>query len=277
MKNIKYLLIIGVIISACDEIIQLDQGQLDNKVVIDALLTNDPAVQYIRLTRNVSFYQEGGVPAITNANVTITDDQGNVHNFIPYAGNNSDSAGYYLASVPFAGEIGHSYTLDVVVDGVNYSATDEMSRVLTIDSLSTRKDPDPSQQDKDKGKLYQALLYTKEPQDTQDYYYFEFLKNDTIQNEDQTDIFVADDAVLSGQVNGLEFPYNYTLEDSVTIRIYSLSRPVYVYFSQLVNVLGNDGGMFSPPPGNPQNNISNGALGIFQVSALAQASIVITE
>jgi len=60
-----------------------------------------------------------------------------------------------------------------------------------------------------------------------------------------------------------------------TVELYSLTRVQYIYFSDLANILNNDGGMFSPPPANPRSNLSGGALGLFQVSSVSRASILI--
>ena len=45
--------------------------------------------------------------------------------------------------------------------------------------------------------------------------------------------------------------------------------------SVAVSKANNDGGMFNPPPGNPDNNISNGALGIFVVAPVVSEEVII--
>ena len=57
--------------------------------------------------------------------------------------------------------------------------------------------------------------------------------------------------------------------------MYSLIREAFTFYSNLSRLLSSDGGMFEPPPANPQNNLSNGALGYFQVSALEAKQIEI--
>lgn len=58
--------------------------------------------------------------------------------------------------------------------------------------------------------------------------------------------------------------------------MFSLTRKAFIFYSDLSNLLNNDGGMFSPPPANPRNNLSNGALGYFQVSAMDFEEMVVT-
>jgi len=268
--------ILALIMVSCDEVIRLDPGQTDQKIIIDALLTDDPALNYVRITRNVDFYYRGDVPGVDGATISVTDDLGNFIDYAPYVSSDPDSTGYYFPSIPFVGQVDRIYTLEVTIGGITYTASDQMFSNFELDSLSVRKDPDPSMDDINDNLLYQALFFGNEPQDTKDYYYFEFFANDSLQRDD-TQVFISDDTFLAGQISGLEFPYNYALGDTAKIRVFSVSRGVYFYFADLANILGNDGGMFSPPPANPASNFDNGALGVFQVSSVREASILIEE
>jgi hypothetical protein len=57
--------------------------------------------------------------------------------------------------------------------------------------------------------------------------------------------------------------------------MYSVRRNGYLFYNDLNAILNSDGGMFSPPPANPRSNITGGALGFFQVSAMTSASIAV--
>ena len=59
------------------------------------------------------------------------------------------------------------------------------------------------------------------------------------------------------------------------IAAYLVQEEEDLSLTDLGNILNSDGGMFSPPPANPRSNISGGALGLFQVSGLNRASILI--
>ena len=71
--------------------------------------------------------------------------------------------------------------------------------------------------------------------------------------------------------------YGAECGDKATIEAYSLSRTGYVFYDDLQKLLNNDGGMFNQPPANSRTNLSNGALGFFQASAINSASIVVEE
>jgi hypothetical protein len=271
-----YTLIMMIVTLSCDEVIQLDPEQTDQKIVIEALVTDDPDLNYVRITSNVDFYYQGKIPGISGASILVLDEIGNVYDFVEYDTPNPDSSGYYFPQLAFTGIINNTYTLDVTLNGITYSATEPMLPNFELDSLSVRKDPDPGQDDIEDNLLYNVLFYGFEPQETKDYYYFEFFANDELLRND-ADVFISDDIFLAGKISGLEFPFNYALGDSATIRVFSISRKVYLFYSELASVLGNDGGMFSPPPANPLTNLSNGALGVFQVSSVKKKSIRVIE
>jgi hypothetical protein len=63
--------------------------------------------------------------------------------------------------------------------------------------------------------------------------------------------------------------------------MYTINQEMYQYYLELITLLYNDGGLFSPPPQNPVSNIRNLSkpdqppLGYFQVASLTSDTIVI--
>src|SRR5689334_9497128 len=113
MKNIYIVIAALVLLSSCEVPITLDLKQTPSKVVIEALVTDKPGKQYVKVTRSNSFYDDGVIPNITDAQVMVKDDLGNEFPFDAA----SDSAGYYFPQQnDFAGEIGRIYYLTVTVD-----------------------------------------------------------------------------------------------------------------------------------------------------------------
>lgn len=262
-----------MIATSCLEPFEINSEEVESKIVIEALITDQVQNHYVKIGRTIDFNQGGKTPSIENALVKVTVDDGSVINYFHNPGQHADSSGYYLSDVEFGGQIGKTYALEVDFEGVVYSASEEMLPIMAIDSLSYRLELDP-----DKGNTvdyYEVLMYSKEPQEREDFYLFEFFQNGALLNENNEDVFVADDQALAEEINGLEFPFEYVLGDTAKINIYSLTRQSYLFYFDLVNVLQNDGGMFSPPAANPRTNLSNGALGLFQVSAVVSDELIV--
>lgn len=273
MKKAIIYILAALFFLSCEETIELDLNQVDLKYVIDGLVTNELKQHKITLTKSVEFYEGGETPGVTNATVLVSDNNGNSWNFV----HNNQIPGEYLSEEPFKGEVGNTYSLEVIVDGKTFTAQDELIRVTPIDSITWRMNEDEFEDPEDEGEFYEILIYTKEPQETEDYYFFRFYQNDTIMNYDNTEIFFADDVLIGESIDGIVGPEFYRIGDRAKFEMYSISREAFVYYSDLYTVLTNDGGMFGPVPANPRTNIEGGAVGLFQVSAIESAEIIIGE
>lgn len=276
MRLIIYISLLGALLSSCDEPTQLDVKQTPSRIVIEGLVTDRPGLQYVKISRSVGFYTSGRSPRVENASVQVSDDEGGEFHFINNPHNHPDSAGFYVPETAFAGEIGKTYTLRVDVDGETYEGSDALMRVIDIDSLAFRENENQKEDPKEEGKFYEVLMYAHEPQDEDNYYLFKFFRNDSLKLYNPTDIYYSDDNLLAGSINGVSSPVYFGREDKARIEVYSLTRRGYVFYNDLSTILNNDGGgMFGPVPASPRSNLSNGALGFFQVSAVQDSETVI--
>ena len=71
--------------------------------------------------------------------------------------------------------------------------------------------------------------------------------------------------------------HNYMLGDLAYIRMNSLSDQSYNYYKFLLEQFQQDGGAYKPSPASPPTNISNGGLGFFRASAVAEAEAIVGE
>ena len=277
--TIKFKLLIfllsGLIFQSCEKTILLDLDQAPSSIVIEGTLTNENRIHKIKLSRSLDFYQSGAAPRVTDATVYISDDLGNRFDFLHNPEGLSELNGTYFSEVEFAGVIGRTYTLHITSGNESYTAADELLRVTTIDSLSYRLFESNFFLPLPAGKEYEVLVYAKEPQETKDYYFFKFYRNDSLIYASSTDIYFADDLLLGENIDGLASPILYAKGDVARVEMYSLTRNGYLFYNDLFNLLNNDGGMFGSPPVNPRTNLSNNAMGFFQVSAVEKESISI--
>src|SRR5690606_40354016 len=117
---------------------------------------------------------------------------------------------------------------------------------------------------------YYIKVYGEIPFEDDNYYRIRIIENDTLK-DGQDDYLLFDDTFgLKFFDQGLELNYDFSAGDTVDLELYRLNQKPYTYFVQLVNLFYSDGGLFSPPPQNPDTNIEvvNGhvdVLGYFSV------------
>jgi hypothetical protein len=264
-----------VLLSSCEKTIELDIDQTPQNVVIEGYVTDIADHNFVRLSKTNDFYAGGQTPRITDATVMVEDSDGNIFNFIHYSGLNADSAGMYFPETPFAGVIGKTYKLTVVTGGVTYTAEDELLRLVPMDKLEYRVNEEEREDPEDEGYFYEVLLFVQEPKDTKDYYLFKCFRNDTLKYANENDIYFSDDELIGENIEGVPLPLLYAQNDLAGVEVYSLTRAAFIYYRDLQKLLTNDGGLFGTPPANPRTNISGGALGFFQVSAIQEGEILI--
>ncbi|MFT7161857.1 MAG: hypothetical protein ACI9GZ_003044 [Bacteroidia bacterium] len=279
MKNTrKYILLLMIgLVYSCEETINIDVLSLPANIVIEGLITNTNEYNYIKLTKSRDFYSSGEAEVITNAVVKVTDDLGNQFNYLHNPGNDPELRGVYFPATPYLGVIDRSYTMSVVVNGEEYSATETLQPVTAIDSLTVFFNQDEFDDPEDEGRYFEVLFYAEEPQDRIDYYLFKFYRNGELLKDNDTDIYFADDKLLSGRIDDLPTAGYFAEEDEVKVEMYSMPRSGFIFYNDLSTLLNNDGGLFTPPPANPRSNISNGALGYFHVGAMANKTITIID
>ena len=271
MKHIFALALLSLAFFSCEKTITLDLDQTEPVVVIEALLTDQPGRQFVKLSRTIGFNDQGTTPGISEAEVHISGPEGTVYQF------QESEVGYYLPVDDFKGHVGEEYTLTIKADGQTYTATETMYYVPPFDSLSSRIDLDEQLDPEDEGYFYEVLFYIKEPKETKDYYLVKFLRNDTIQNWNGDGVFYTNDEFLNDEINALPAPIYYAHGDIATVEMYSISRDGYIYFLDLESNINSDGGMFEGTPSNIRTNIEGGAVGYFQVSSLTTSTIEVLD
>lgn len=276
MQSYLKIFFIGFLVSACEETTELDLRQTPAKIVIEGLVTDKPGYQSVKVSRSTHFYGSGRTPRVTNAVVTVSDDAGQTFAFIHNPSGHPDSLGIYLPEAGFAGEVGRTYTLSVEVDGEEYKGSDQLLSVIPIDSLEFRINEDEREDPKEAGKYYELLVYAREPQEEKNFYLFKYYRNDSLIFYSDTDIYYSDDVVLGENIDGVPSPVYYGPEDSARLEVYSLTRQGFIFYNDLYTILNNDGGgMFGPIPASPRSNLTNGALGFFQVSAIEEKETLV--
>ncbi len=284
MKYLKPTILFSIIITlfACQELIDLDLDQSEPRVVIEGKITNQPGPHKIKVSRTINYYDTAAIPPLSNAIVSLLDESQNLIEQFTYFAEDST----FRSSENWAGEAGQTYIVNVEADGDTYQAKGKILENATLDSLYYLSSETLKALGQnvlgDEG--YYLFANGAINGEGIQYYRLQIILNDTLQNS-RGDIA---NSVLSSELFGREFvglpiPGTFQAKDTIQLSLSSLNEDIYQYYIEFINLMFNDGGVFSPPPVNPTNNIVNQttpdkfALGFIQFSAELRETIIISE
>lgn len=245
------------ILSSCEEVINADLSRADPVVVIEGSISDQSEVQTIRVSKTIAFDQPNAFNGIKDARVTVYSSNNQTVTFT------ASSDGVYR-SQRFRGLSGIKYILEVVTGGKTYKASSIMPFAVKPDSIAFKKLSIFGN-----SRVYPAVYY-KDPARIQNQYRYIIKINGLLIGGQ-----VSDDRFSDGNATSdlLTFDGDGVVSgDKVDIEIQGIDRNVFKYYFAISQVGGNGG----PPvaPSNPDNNLDNGALGIF--SAYTRETYTIT-
>lgn len=208
MKRFIYILSALWIITACETQVDPNLSEPANIVVIDAWLTNQGTTQHINVTRSQAYFENTTPPKIPGAVVTVTDLTDPAQT--PYVFQETEERYTWVSqdNNPL-GIIGHTYELEVVIDGVTYTSTSVLNDVPAIDSISFRLEEGNSFFDD----LIFAEFFATDLEGPDDTYWIRSWKNGQYLGEPD-EIVVAYDAAFSSDPDNDNLPFIQPIRDA---------------------------------------------------------------
>lgn len=285
MRKLLVTILPLLAMAACTAKIDLDLGQKDEaSVVVEGFLTDSSeAPQWIRLTYTTSYYDVERVPAANNANVTLQQG-GKYHNF--QQSSDPDSASYYKAPPSFDPQIGEEYKLEIDHNDSLYTSQSQVRPVIDIDSVHLRLNPFQGGQQQQSGgggeidTTFQVVAHFDDRSET-GYYLFNLYLGGELISTGANDkvVFEGEGAAKEIEASVQAFQKSEAeLGDTLVLTARSVSsacNEFYGIFSDQTQLSGNP--FAAAPPANIPTNISNSALGFFQVSKVNVHKRVVNE
>lgn len=256
--KITLLLALLISLTACEKVIQLDLKNSSPKIVIQGSIYDHAGPFTITLSKSVNFDAASEYPSVSGAKVLISDNYGQSEVL------SEPVPGRYVTS-KLKGIPGHIYSLSVNAGKETYRASALMPHAVGMDSIYFSPSPFG-------GETVTVIRFNDSPYSA-DYYRMVYFINKVQQKE----FYVLDDELLQGST------IYYALHpgasdtkllkgDQVTVWLETVDPGVYNYFRSA----GTQGGT-SASPANPVSNISNGALGYFNVCAVRKLSATLNH
>jgi hypothetical protein len=253
--------------SGCQKVINVDLNEAAPRIVIEGLITDRNGPYAVTISKSGSFFNQMVPPAVSGADVIITDDVGTIDTL------KETNPGVYLTSTT-RGIPGRTYTLKVVSENKEYTGVSTIHNHVSIDSLKLVKSQsqhisfDGGSSNETNVEIH---CYFKDPVE-KNFYRIKVFRNDTARAENYR---LYDDQYTNGQETELRVSHA-NAGNTYLVELYSLDKQTYGYYSTLEDLLHTDP-IFGSTPANPNTNLNNGALGYFGACAVSSKIIIITE
>lgn len=259
----KFLwILIGATAVSCNKVIDLDLRDTEIKYVIEGIITNEPGVCKVLLSKSKNFNEDNQFQYVSGAIVRVSDN--GVEHMLSEV-----RPGVYETQA-ITGMPGHKYHLYVSIDNQLFTATSTMPQPVSIDTLYISKGPF--------GQFNFATVgYTDPAGENNGYRFVQYLNG-----VKERTIFWENDEFTNGQSVILQLdnsaterddPRNIKTGDRVIIEMLCLDEAVYNFWNTL-SVGGGDGEGDTAAPANPMSNIQGGGIGYFSAHTISRKTVV---
>ncbi|MGM0375946.1 MAG: DUF4249 domain-containing protein [Bacteroidota bacterium] len=241
----------------------------EKQLVVDGVIGNHPDYRTIELTRTAPYMDTTEVETVENAEVIVSGpDQS--YNF------DHTEKGLYMAPKDFKAGSDTTYHLKIDIENERYEAKSTMGLPVNMHSLKVKEDRWEEDSDAD---IYEIIGSVKDNPRKDERFIFKYAVNGELNDSVKVWSHYHDELTNDQWLNDTMIFGNIEAEEGDSINIYALSiGEIYYNFIQAAEKNRISHNPFSPPGGIPvKGNIDNGALGIFQVSAIVEDSVKVPE
>jgi hypothetical protein len=262
-----FAIIVSIIISGCQKVINVDLNEAEPQIVIEGLITDEPGPYTVTISISGSYFDQPVSLPVTGAVVIISDNSGKTDTL------KEIKPGIYLTSKTL-GITGRTYTLKVISENKEYTGSSTINSKVPVDSLVLVKDQllyidfGGNTNEREHIDLHCSF---KDP-DEKNFYRIKVFKNDTV---NAANYHLFDDQYTNGEYTELRVAHA-NAGDTDLVVLMSLDRSTYMYYNTLEDVIHSDP-IFGSTPANPITNLTNGALGYFGACAVSSKTIIITQ
>ena len=281
MKKILYIIAASLVFAACEKIVDIEIPSEDPRLVIESEIYNVKDIWRVKLSLSQPYFDQDSADDVSSALVFITEMGGDTV-FLNYT-----DTGMYVSADSHQCIVGNSYELNVVYKGQTYSANEQLQNAFPIDTLMSFF---LSPNDRSFPTGTYVFVQGKSDSFKTNYYLFKTYRNDTLKSSDLDDdrfgsvsllnsLFNVNDILGEIALGKLPRPILFDVEEKDTVRVeqFALTEEYYKFLTDVNAQQSRSGTPFDPPPANPNNNLSNGALGYFAVAHREEVILVVGQ
>lgn len=234
---------LGLLLSSCEKVIDVDLNSADPKTVIEANLQEGEHLFSVRVYQTKDYFSDEPTAYFDHAVVTLSDGSGEDVKLV--------AAGEGRYEAPVIAVAGKTYTLQVFNNGETFTASSTLPKVTELKQLSYKEIDLPGEENN-----LEVYMQFEDRAGERNYYRVLVAANDTLEQ----DLQYFNDKYTDG--NDVKWSLNnlYHPGDHLNVELRSIDEAAYEYYHTLAPILS---GNTDTAPGNPITNWQGGALGYF--------------
>lgn len=270
MGKVISFIIILMIITSCEKVIEIDLNSEQPQLVVEAIISTD-SICIVSLTKTSSYYSTDEQVYVEDAEVIISD--GELSDVLNYS-----EKGKYKGST-ITGTQDKTYTINISYEGINYEGISYLPPGSIISEVDYSISEEQSHLNPFGDRVVSVYCTFEDDVNEDNFYLIRF--NDVDGRLIERYYLLTENVSNSGSIdfqNGhISFTESIFYEGNyLEVQLFSVDEAIYNYFLQLTDILFWKRRITPPSPYNPLSNISNGAVGFFAAWSL-DSEILILE
>lgn len=253
-KFIKPFLFFALIITSCEDVIDISVPAAPERLVIEASLDWEKGTignnQTIKLSTSTPYFETMINNNVIGASVKVT----NLNSGLEYIFTDQNDGTYTISN--FVPVISNTYALEVIYNEETYTATETMTSVPEINSI------EQSIEGGFDDEVLDVTIFWDDPEDEENFYFVKFIEEGDLFPilEDESDEFSNGnemDEFFEKDREDDDDQEEFNPGDVVDISLYGISERYYNYIQLLIEQYDSGGDPFSSTPAEIRGNCIN--------------------
>src|SRR5258708_1230658 len=246
MKKIFFILLSSVVFIACTKTITPALNTAAAQLIIQGAVSDTAGPYYLSIVNSVGFYANNTYPGVSGATVTITDSTTGLRDVLT-----ETTTGYYVTHSLVQGMHGHTYLLNVSLNGKTYTASSTMPQPVALDSVTF---------DYQQKNTIRAQANYQDPKGIVNFYKYSLVINGVVDKRFQVfEDRLSDGRYIQDKIDAdtSEIKRN----DLVQLSLVGIDKNVFTYLNEAEQIAYSNDQLAAPP--TPAPNITGGVLAYF--------------
>ncbi|HLW33174.1 MAG TPA: DUF4249 domain-containing protein [Aequorivita sp.] len=265
MKKLLMVCISILILTSCEDVIEVDLNEAPPRLVVEAsinILENGASFNsFIKLTTTAPFF-DNEIPVVEDASIQIKDEDGMIYPFEHIGSGRYDGLFFPIHNM--------EYTLEILYKGETYIGSTQFESTVPLEYVEQRDDGGFSGED------IELKVFFTDPVGEGNYYFFKGNSERGLVLDVLSDEFFDGNSIF-----GYYLVEDLAKGDQVQFNLYGIDEAFYNYMFILLQQTGGGGGPFETQPATVRGNIVNKTnpenypLGYFRISELSTLSYTV--